>query len=107
MSETKIVGFLIQRLFHFHTIFQKTPFAGTDVNSDLGKFYRDCQTAPSLQFLEDDQTAQRALEQLTTQLDMFETSMKDFDEFVSTLQTDSDNECVARETDVDQCEVKT
>lgn len=85
----------------------KTPFAGTDVNSDLGKFYRDCQTAPSLQLFEDDQTAQRALEQLTTQLDMFETSMKDFDEFVSTLQSDSDNECVARETDVDQCEVKT
>lgn len=79
----------------------KTPFAGTDANSDLGKFYRDCQVAPTLQVFDEEQTTRETLEQLGSQLDMFETSMKDFDDFVSTLQDNSDNENVAGETNVD------
>ena len=82
-------------------MFQKTPFAGTDVNSDLGKFYRDCQVAPSLQLFEDEQTAKDTLEHLTSQIDVFETSMKEFDEFVLTLQDNSDNESADFESNVD------
>lgn len=79
----------------------KTPFAGTDANSDLGKFYRDCQVAPSLQVFDEEQTARETLEHLGSQLDVFETSMKDFDDFVSTLQDNSDTECAGGETNVD------
>lgn len=79
----------------------KTPFAGTDANSDLGKFYRDCQTAPTLQVFDEEQPLRETLEQIGPQIDMFETNMKDFDDFVSTLQDNSDNECVSGETNVD------
>ena len=82
-------------------MFQKTPFAGTDANSDLGKFYRDCQVAPPLQMFEEEQTARDTLEQLTLQIDTFETSMKEFDDFVSTLQSDSDLETADFDTNVD------
>lgn len=61
---------------------QKTPFAGTDANSDLGKFYRDCQAAPTLQVFDEEQPLRETLEQIGPQIDMFETNMKDFDDFV-------------------------
>lgn len=71
-------------------MFQKTPFAGADANSDLGKFYRECQSAPTLVSGDEEQTVPETLEKLTTQLEMFETNMKDFDNFVSELNVDSE-----------------
>lgn len=70
----------------------KTPFAGADANSDLGKFYRECQNAPALTSCEEEQTIPEALEQITNQLTTFETNMHDFDNFVSELSIDSDTE---------------
>lgn len=66
----------------------KTPFAGADANSDLGKFYREFQSAPSLAD-EEIQTVPETYQKIQTQLDVFETKMKDFDDFVSALNIDS------------------
>lgn len=63
----------------------KTPFAGADPNSDLGKFYRECQNAPPLADCPDDTNITETLEQITDQISNFESNMKDFDEFVSSL----------------------
>lgn len=70
--------------------FQKTPFAGADANSDLGKFYREFQSAPTLQSCDEEQTVPDTLEKITTQLEIFETNMKDFDSFVSELHSDNE-----------------
>ncbi|XP_045203986.2 autophagy-related protein 13-like [Mercenaria mercenaria] len=69
----------------------KTPFAGADANSDLGKFYRECQSAPALTICDEEQSVPEALEQLTTQLESFETNMKDFDNFVSELNIENES----------------
>jgi autophagy-related protein 13 len=69
----------------FH--FQKTPFAGTDGASDLGKFYRECQGAPGLAMFDEEPTVAETLESITDQLAVFEANMKDFDDFVDALQT--------------------
>ena len=50
---------------------------------------------------DEEQPLRETLEQIGPQIDMFETNMKDFDDFVSTLQDNSDNECVSGETNVD------
>ncbi|KAL5012228.1 hypothetical protein ScPMuIL_010779 [Solemya velum] len=62
----------------------KTPFAGVDANSDLGKFFRDCQGAPPLTTF-DENNATETLDQITNQLAAFESNMKDFDDFVCSL----------------------
>lgn len=69
----------------------KTPFAGADPNSDLGKFYRECQSAPALTSCEEEQSMPEALEQITSQLDAFETTMQDFDNFVSELNIENES----------------
>ncbi|KAK6172487.1 hypothetical protein SNE40_016125 [Patella caerulea] len=63
----------------------KTPFAGVDSNNDLGRFYRDCQGALSQSMFEEGTTLNDTLDQVTTQLAMFETKMKDFDDFVGSF----------------------
>ncbi|XP_064637474.1 autophagy-related protein 13-like isoform X2 [Lineus longissimus] len=65
----------------------KTPFAGTDGASDLGKFYRECQGAPGLAMFDEEPTVAETLETITDQLAVFEANMKDFDDFVDALQT--------------------
>jgi len=65
----------------------KTPFAGTDGNSDLGKFYRDCQGAPPLTMFESNSDMKEALNEITDQLVHFEENAKDFDDFVNSLAT--------------------
>ena len=64
---------------------QKTPFAGADPSTDLNKFYRECQGAPALNMFGEQSDVSETLEQITNQLEMFESNMKDFDEFVTSL----------------------
>ncbi|ESO93773.1 hypothetical protein LOTGIDRAFT_228548 [Lottia gigantea] len=68
----------------------KTPFAGVDSNNDLGKFFRDCQGALTMSMFEEETTLNDTLDQVTTQLAMFETNMKDFDDFVESFHQDMD-----------------
>jgi len=68
----------------------KTPFAGTDANSELGKFYRECQKAPALSMFDGAKSnpnvnTDDAINLITNQLAMFEANAKDFDEFVTTF----------------------
>ncbi|XP_052276973.1 autophagy-related protein 13-like isoform X2 [Dreissena polymorpha] len=67
----------------------KTPFGVSDSNTDLGKFYQECQNAPPLCTSEEEQTLPETLEKITSQLSEFETQMKDFDDFVAELTVDA------------------
>ena len=61
-----------------------------DANTDLGQFYRDCQGAPLLSLCEEAPEFNQALEEVTSQLQHFESHMKEFDDFVHSLRdTDS------------------
>ncbi|XP_071127805.1 autophagy-related protein 13-like [Mytilus galloprovincialis] len=60
----------------------KTPFAGADPNTDLGKFYRDFSLAPSLNMFTEEPTVGETLEQITDQLSMFESNVYEFDSFI-------------------------
>ncbi|XP_046567658.1 autophagy-related protein 13-like [Haliotis rubra] len=65
----------------------KTPFAGADANTDLGRFYRDCQGAPNLKMFDEEESGfNETLEVVTNQLALFESDMKGFDEFVDSLK---------------------
>ena len=71
--------------------FQKTPFAGQDGASELGRFYRECQGAPPLQqhtchAAEDDvASTKHFLNGITDQLSQFETQSHEFDDFIDGL----------------------
>lgn len=64
---------------------QKTPFAGGNVNSDLGAFYRECQTAPPLQTFAEQPTLAEQVSALPSQLEMFEQNRAEFDALLSNL----------------------
>ncbi|XP_069129871.1 autophagy-related protein 13-like [Argopecten irradians] len=67
----------------------KTPFAGADPNTDLGKFYRDCQGAPMLESFSEEKNVVDTLEMISSQLTIFETDMKDFDAFMTSITDNS------------------
>ena len=69
--------------------FQKTPFAGADPNTDLGKFYRDFTSAPSLTMFTEEPTVGETLEEITNQLSMFESNVFNFDAFVGEVAESS------------------
>ncbi|XP_076656855.1 autophagy-related 13 isoform X3 [Halictus rubicundus] len=71
----------------------KTPFAGTNTNSDLGAFYRECQSAPQLQaFMEERTLAEQVGGDLTKQLETFETNMRRYEDILSSLcHTENNN----------------
>ena len=69
-------------LMIFFLLLQKTPFAGADPNTDLGKFYRDFTSAPSLSMFTEEPTVGETLEQITDQLSLFESNVYEFDSFV-------------------------
>ncbi|CAG5100451.1 Protein of unknown function [Cotesia congregata] len=73
---------------------EKTPFAGTNTNSDLGTFYRECQSAPQLQtFLEEERTLAEQVGDLTKQLETFEINQQKYKDILTTLcQTDNNNQ---------------
>lgn len=66
-------------------VMMKTPFAAADANTDLGIFYHDCLSAPSLNSCDEEQSVPETFEKLKSELDKFETTMEKFDEFVSEL----------------------
>lgn len=67
---------------------QKTPFAGTcESGSDLGTFYRECQSAPPLRMFAD--TPEDQISDLTEQLLTFEGYIDDYDELVRSLHSDN------------------
>ena len=75
--------------------FQKFPFATNSPIGDLARFYRECFNAPPLQgFNEpifDEVECEETDDELTKQLEQFETSLGDFDSMLTSL-CDSSNE---------------
>lgn len=63
----------------------KTPFAGADPNTDLGTFYRECQGAPPLAMCSGESNVTEALEEISCQLQMFESNIEGFDDFVTSI----------------------
>lgn len=73
-------------------LLQKTPFAVTNTNSDVGAFYRECQSAPQLQAFMEERTLAEQLGDLTKQLETFETNMQHYEDILSSLcQTENNN----------------
>jgi autophagy-related protein 13 len=62
----------------------KAPFAGQE--DELGRFYRDCQMAPTLSMFEQTCSLQEMLGSITDQLVQFEANADEFNEFVNSLQ---------------------
>ncbi|CAH1100657.1 unnamed protein product [Psylliodes chrysocephalus] len=62
----------------------KTPFASTNEKSELGKFYREWQTAPPLQTFVDEMSPLDELD-VTKQLETFESDLNEFDNVVQSL----------------------
>ncbi|XP_075229468.1 autophagy-related 13 isoform X2 [Lycorma delicatula] len=70
----------------------KTPFAGSNANTDLGMFYRECQSAPPLQAFSEDALVADQVGDLTKQLEAFETSLQEYDTVISSLcEVDNNN----------------
>lgn len=70
----------------------KTPFAVTNTNSDLGAFYRECQSAPQLQAFMEERTLAEQVGDLTKQLETFETNMQHYEDILSSFcQTENNN----------------
>ncbi|XP_076182221.1 autophagy-related 13 isoform X2 [Ptiloglossa arizonensis] len=70
----------------------KTPFAVTNTNSDLGAFYRECQSAPQLQTFVKEETLEEQIEDLTKQLETFETKGRLYEDILSSLcHTENNN----------------
>lgn len=63
----------------------KTPFAGADPNQDLGKFYRECQGAPQLAMCSGETNVTEALAEISSQIQMFESNIEGFDDFVTSI----------------------
>jgi len=73
-------------------LLQKTFFAVTNINSDVGAFYQECQSAPQLQPFMEEKTLAEQLGDLTKQLETFETSMQHYEDILSSLcQTENNN----------------
>ncbi|XP_018301454.1 autophagy-related protein 13 homolog [Mycetomoellerius zeteki] len=69
----------------------KTPFAVTNTNSDVGAFYRECQSAPQLQAFMEERTLAEQLGDLTKQLETFETNMQHYEDILSSLYHTENN----------------
>ncbi|KAK6628896.1 hypothetical protein RUM43_002713 [Polyplax serrata] len=63
----------------------KTPFANTNANTDLGTFYRECQSAPPLQTFSEQPTLGETVVDLTKQIQAFELSVPKYEQLLSTL----------------------
>jgi len=62
----------------------KAPFAGQE--DELGRFYRDCQMAPTLSMFEQTCSLNDMMTSITDQLVQFEASADEYNEFVTSLQ---------------------
>ncbi|GFY67417.1 autophagy-related protein 13 homolog [Trichonephila inaurata madagascariensis] len=63
----------------------KPPFAHSDSDTDLNTFYKECQSAPSLSSFSNQPSLQEQVLDVTSQLEKFEISMLDFDNFVDSV----------------------
>lgn len=64
----------------------------TNTNTDLGTFYRECQSAPQLQAFMEELTLGEQLGDLTKQLEQYESSVQHFDHVLTSLyQADNNN----------------
>ncbi|XP_017777037.1 PREDICTED: autophagy-related protein 13 homolog isoform X2 [Nicrophorus vespilloides] len=63
----------------------KTPFATSNGNSELGKIYREWQTAPPLKTFSEIPPLSDQVPDLTKQLERYETAMKTYDDMVQAL----------------------
>lgn len=66
-------------------MFQKTPFAEINSKSELGKFYREWQHAPPLQTFADLPSLAEQVQDLTKQLETFESNIQEYDNIIQTL----------------------
>lgn len=64
---------------------QKTPFASTNANSELGMFYKEWQSAPPLQAFVDVPTLAEQVQDLTKQLESFESDMREYEDVLQSL----------------------
>ena len=71
--------------------FQKTPFAGEDGNSELSRFYLECQGAPTLTMFQEPQSVEDTLNSITEQLSQFEANTPEFDNFLQSFDSGEDN----------------
>ncbi|XP_071446232.1 autophagy-related protein 13 homolog [Hetaerina americana] len=62
-----------------------TPFAGPNASSDLGSFYRECQTAPPLETFKEQPSLADQVKDLPKQLEAYEASQSEFDQLVASL----------------------
>ncbi|GLH12112.1 Autophagy-related protein 13 homolog [Gryllus bimaculatus] len=69
----------------------KTPFAGNNANSDLGAFYRDCQSAPQLKTFSEQPTLAEQVEDITKTLEAFESNMREYDDMLNSLCLNENN----------------
>lgn len=86
--------FILFELIAYCFLFQKTPFAATNTNSDLGTFYRECQSAPQLQAFVQEQTVGDQVGDLTKQIENFETSMHLYENLLDSLYAMENNNWV-------------
>ncbi|KAK4877724.1 hypothetical protein RN001_010230 [Aquatica leii] len=63
----------------------KTPFASKNANAELGMFYREWQTAPPLQAFTNIPTLAEQVQDLTKQLENFESDMNKYDDMLMSL----------------------
>lgn len=70
---------------------QKTPFAGGNSNSELGAFYRECQSAPQLKTFSEQPTLAEQVGDISKTLEAFETSMQEYDEMLNSLCLSDNN----------------
>ncbi|CAI9725135.1 autophagy-related protein 13-like [Octopus vulgaris] len=61
------------------------PFAGEDTCSDLWRCYQETQGVPALSICKEEFTLAETLQDVTNQLQAFETNSRDFDDFVNEL----------------------
>ncbi|XP_067002888.1 autophagy-related protein 13 homolog isoform X2 [Anabrus simplex] len=69
----------------------KTPFAGNNANSDLGAFYRECQSAPPLKTFSEQPTLAEQVEDISKTLEAFESCIQEYDEMLNSLCLNDNN----------------
>ncbi|XP_046997269.1 autophagy-related protein 13 homolog isoform X1 [Schistocerca americana] len=69
----------------------KTPFAGSNANSDLGAFYRECQSAPQLKTFMEQPTLAEQVSDISKTLEAFESSMREYDDMLNSLCINDNN----------------
>ncbi|KAG8193198.1 hypothetical protein JTE90_005548 [Oedothorax gibbosus] len=63
----------------------KPSFATCELDNDLNTFYKECQSAPTLSSFSNQPSLQEQVQDVTSQLEKFEISMMDFDNFVDSV----------------------